>query len=111
MAQWIHGHTHGIRYAILRAKERRSLPSNLVKDQAKKKKKKLAQTPEDSSRGVGINVTQTLLHIREKHGEKMVHAAAPMHIACTNKQETRKSKGKLQQQCNLYKANGYITKN
>ncbi|XP_075494889.1 ubinuclein-1-like [Primulina tabacum] len=85
-----------IRYAILRAKERRSLPSNLMKDQAnikkKKKKKALEQTPEDSSRAVAINDTQTLLHTREKRGEKMVHSAAPMYIACTNKQKQERAK-------------------
>lgn len=67
-----------------------------MKDQAnikKKKKKALAQTPEDSSRAVEIIATQTLLRTREKHGEKMVHAAARMHIACTNKQKQDRAKG------------------
>ncbi|XP_073305557.1 ubinuclein-1-like [Primulina huaijiensis] len=87
--------THGIRYAIHRAKERRRLTCNLMKDQANIKKQQtvLTQKPEDSSRAVAINVTQTLLHTRDKHGGKMVHAASPMHVACSNKQKQERVKG------------------
>lgn len=53
----------------------------------------MAQKPDDSSRAVATNVTQTFLHTRDKHRGKMVHAAAPMHVACTNKHKQERVKG------------------